>query len=194
MAVRTLEARAPLEARLTPSRWRHTLSVTETAERLASALGWDEAARNRALTAALLHDAAKDLPQEEQRELAGPERGADPAPLVHAAAGACLAAREFGVADPEVLGAIAAHPTGSADPSPLERLLVAADFLEPGRRGLQAGDRALLDGALRGQIGLDELFRRVLARKIAALLERGRPLHPRSLEAWNAACAAAEQG
>ena len=194
MAVRTLEAKAPLEARLTPSRWRHTLSVAETAERLASALGWDEAARDRAVTAALLHDAAKDLPQEEQRALAGPERGADPDPLVHAAAGARLAAGAFGVADPEVLDAIAAHPTGSADPSPLERLLVAADFLEPGRRHLQAEDKALLDGALRGRIGLEELFRRVLARKIAALLERGRPLHPRSLEAWNAACAAAPRG
>jgi predicted HD superfamily hydrolase involved in NAD metabolism len=189
-AVRRLEERAPLASRMTPDRWRHTLSVARTAERLAAALGWDEAARERAVTAALLHDAAKDLPEEEQRALAGADRRDDPAPLVHAAAGARLAAAAFCVDDPEVAAAIAAHPTGSATPSALERLLVAADFLEPGRRHRGAEDRALLDAALRGEVALEELFRRVLARKIAALLERGRPLHPRSLEAWNAACSA----
>ena len=71
-----------------------------------------------------------------------------------------------------------------------EYVSLAADFLEPGRRHRGAEDRALLDAALRGEVALEELFRRVLARKIAALLERGRPLHPRSLEAWNAACSA----
>jgi predicted HD superfamily hydrolase involved in NAD metabolism len=190
-AVRSLEAKAPLEARLTPRRWRHTLSVAETAQRLAAALGWDDRARARAVAAALLHDAAKDLPEEQQRALAAPERRDDPAPLVHAAAGARLAAAEFGVDDPDVLEAIANHPTGSPAPSALEQLLVAADFLEPERRHLREEDRELLNAALSAEVDLGEVYRRVLGRKIAGLVEKGRPLHPRSIDAWNAACLAA---
>ncbi|MFN2431259.1 MAG: bis(5'-nucleosyl)-tetraphosphatase (symmetrical) YqeK [Gemmatimonadota bacterium] len=189
-AAARLERTAPLRARLSERRWRHTLSVAETAYALAEALGWTARDRGRAVTAALLHDVAKDLPQEEQLRRAG---GPDPQDagfpgLVHARAGAAVAREEFGIADAELLRAVALHPTSSADATPLGWVLFAADALEPTRRHLESADRDLLRRALAGELTLAELSHAVLARKLTWVLARGLPVHPRSVEAWNALC------
>lgn len=189
--LRRLEARAPLRKRFSERRWRHTLSVAQTAERLAAAFGLSARDRERAITAALLHDVAKEMSRGQQRRAARPaepEDGRFPA-LLHARAGARLAREVFGIKDAAVLRAIAVHPTGSADGSAVGRVLFVADFLEPGREQLDDEERRLLERALAGRVELGELFADVLARKLSWMLVRGRPLHPRSIEAWNAVCA-----
>lgn len=188
-AAAALGAGARLRARLTPERWRHTLSVAETAYRLAGALGWDAGGRERALVAGLLHDAAKDLPEAELRELAADD---EELPwLLHAVAGARVAERELGVRDEAVLRAIAFHPTGSAEDCPLTELLFVADYLEPGRLHLDEEDRALLRKALGGAIPLRDLFCHILRKKLQHVLSKGRPVHPRSVAAWNGRCGGA---
>jgi HD superfamily phosphohydrolase YqeK len=177
--------------------------VAETAYRLARALGWPPPERERALRAALLHDLAKELPPQAQVELARsfrPDAGAgdDPVedtvlaaelgPLLHARAAAALAGCEYGIEDPDVLEAIAWHPTGTSRPAPLTQLLVAADYLEPVRGHLDAEDRRLLADALDGRATLAELFCRVLERKLDQVRARGRAAHPQSLAAWEAHC------
>ncbi len=184
----------PLDERLSAERWRHTLAVAETARRIAAALGWPPAECQRALLAGLLHDVAKELPRAQQRELAAraplppEEADADPGPLLHARAGAALAAGEYGVRDAGILEAIATHPTGAAGGSPLVRVLVVADFLEPGRPHLDEADRALLESLLAGDVPLIEAFCRVLRKKISHLAARGLAVHARSTAAWSAHC------
>lgn len=204
---------AALLGRLSPRRWRHTLSVAETAHRLAEAFGWPEAERDRVVRAALLHDIAKELPEDEARRLAAeplpearaadaagraagdrkgapdPDLGEGSTALLHAPAGARIAARDFGIRDVEVLRAIATHPTGTPDESDLARLLLVSDYLEPGRPRLNDEDRRLLASALAGALDLPRLHCRVLRRKLSGRLEAGRAIHPRSVAAWNAHCA-----
>ena len=67
MDVPEVEAEETLKKTLTRHRFRHTLGVRDTSERLARIHGLDAAA---ARVAGLLHDAAKCLPEKEQRRLA----------------------------------------------------------------------------------------------------------------------------
>ncbi|MBA2564531.1 MAG: bis(5'-nucleosyl)-tetraphosphatase (symmetrical) YqeK [Gemmatimonadetes bacterium] len=176
-----------MRGRLSPGRWRHTLSVAETAHALAAGLGWGTAERERALLAGLLHDIAKELPEAELRGLAGTDSVGERRGMLHAAAGASLALRDYGVTDPGVLRAIAVHPTAEAHPAPLTQLLFVADVLEPLRPHLGEAERAMLQRGMRGDVPLADLFRESLRRKLAWALDRGLPLHPRSVAAWNTA-------
>ena len=102
-AAARLGGRKPLPERFTAERWRHTLGVAETAYQLATGLHWAPSERERALLAGLLHDVAKDLSRERQRELVGlpredptapqPDPEAFTGPLLHARAGAVVAER-----------------------------------------------------------------------------------------------------
>lgn len=178
-----------VRSRLSPARWRHSLSVAETAGALAGAFGWPPADRERAILAGLLHDIAKELAPADQRALAGAGEGFTT--LLHARAGAALARTELGVTDAELLEAIAHHPTARAGASPLLQVLFAVDYLEPGRAHLGDDERALLARAMAGEIALDALFCEVLRRKLRRVEERGLPVHPDSVAAWNAHCGAA---
>ncbi|MGC8840881.1 MAG: bis(5'-nucleosyl)-tetraphosphatase (symmetrical) YqeK [Candidatus Sumerlaeaceae bacterium] len=149
-----------LADQLEPKRFLHTLGVVQTATVLAqlhSLNAW------RGVLAALLHDCAKHTGSEEYAQCYSTQFGSHPylqdgmPQLWHAPAGAWRAYREFGVDDPEVIEAIAWHPTGKPDPSPTLLLLLAADYCEPTRdfpgveeirslvrKDLVAGVRALL--------------------------------------------------
>jgi predicted HD superfamily hydrolase involved in NAD metabolism len=193
-ALERLPQLASLRGRMSPDRWRHSLSVAETAYRLAEALGWPSAERDLAVITGLLHDVAKELPPGELRALShqnGEAETKDEAfvGLLHATIGARLARTQFGIDDARVLRAIADHPTGSPHDEPLAQLLFAADYLEPTRPQMQPEDRALLEEALAGEIELRTLFCRVLRKKLDRVLDQDLPLHTRSLAAWNALCA-----
>jgi len=175
-----LAARLKLE--LKPARWEHTRGVLRCAERLAQRHGVDPA---RARLAALLHDCGKALERDELKKRLK-DAGADAAEralpaLWHAPVGAWRARHEFGCRDAEVLGAVRFHSTGAPGQSPLQKLLFVADYIEPGRpawpelpalRSLARRDLAAAWG-------------QVLKFKLVDLLERERPLHPRSLAAYH---------
>jgi predicted HD superfamily hydrolase involved in NAD metabolism len=197
-AERLAEAGGPLTDRLTGRRWRHTLGVAETAYLLAGGLAWSAVDRERAVIAGLLHDVAKELPRERQRQLVGlAQHGSaapdgDPetlsGPLLHAAAGAILAERAYAITDAAVLEAIALHPVGAPAALPLVQLLFVADYLEPGRPHLDDEDRDLLARGRRGDLSLATLYCRVAAKKIAQVRELGLPVHPRTVAAWRSQC------
>jgi predicted HD superfamily hydrolase involved in NAD metabolism len=198
-AAARLSAGGSLAERITGERWQHTLGVAETAYQLAGGQGWPPAERDRALVAGLLHDVAKGLPRAAQQKLVDlhsedptrptPDLEARSDPLLHARAGAVVAEREYGITDADVLEAIAFHPTGSPGPSPLVQLLFVADYLEPGRRHLDADDRELLARGLRGDVSLNAIYCRVAEKKIARVRELGLTVHPRTVAAWRAHCA-----
>jgi predicted HD superfamily hydrolase involved in NAD metabolism len=179
---RALAAR--LKAALKSARYEHTRGVVKTARDLAKRFDVDP---ERAALAAWLHDCGKALDREAMRPLlrwAGVDRHEkDMPPLWHAPVGAYLARRDYGIQDPEILGAIRWHSTGAPGRTPLQKLLFVADYIEPGRPSwpeLPALRRL-------ARLDLNAAWTHAVRHKLIDLLQRGRPLHPRSLAAYHAA-------
>ena len=167
-------------SRLSEGRYGHTLRVADTAGDLARVHGLDE---DRARLAALLHDAARETGPEEFLRLADgwdlpvgePERQSPK--LLHGPVAAELAKRELGIDDGEVLEAIRAHTTGKPLMGPLALALYVADKIEPAREYPSVERlRALAREDL--HVAAAECLRRAIAHNE----ERGRPIHPSSLE------------
>lgn len=170
--------RARLRDTLTERRYRHTMGVVRQAAALCERYAnGDGALALRAREAALLHDCAKQLPNNRLLVLAGDDTpGADD--VLHAFAGAVLAKTEYGVADDAVLRAIRLHCTGDAGMTLLDMIVYLADLTEPGRR---------FDGVERYRMSLAEGPEAAMRVAIAATLERlragGGPIHPATLRA-----------
>ena len=125
-----------LKKELDHGRYWHSLGVMYTAAALAMQYGCD---LNAAMTAGLLHDCAKCIPNDRKIEMC--EKYAIPvseiekkAPyLLHSKLGAYLAKTKYGVEDEEILNAIRWHTTGCPDMTLLEKIIYLADYIEPGR-------------------------------------------------------------
>ena len=128
--------RKQLKKELDKARYEHTIGVMDTAACLAMRYGCD---MNKALTAGLLHDCAKCIPNDGKLRLCK-KYGIEITPaekkapfLLHAKLGSYLAREEYGVEDPEILSAIACHTTGKPNMSMLDKIVFIADYIEPGR-------------------------------------------------------------
>lgn len=129
-----------LERVLTPARLKHSLGVMQVMQELAGVYRLD---REKAITAGLLHDAAKDLPPEQQRRLSeegglGIQNFGDlPYALyLHGPVGAYFVRKSLGIQDETVLDAIAMHGycgDGAKFHAPFNWCLRFADLLEPNR-------------------------------------------------------------
>ena len=110
----------------------HTLNVGYLSVHLAEVFGCD---KDKALLAGALHDCAKELPMEEQLELAKRYSGDlfTERKLLHSPAGATFAKEQFGIDDNEILDAICYHTTGRGDMTLLEKIVYLADKIEPAR-------------------------------------------------------------
>ncbi len=121
---------------LKESRYRHTVAVAHTAAALSMVHG---ASLYDALTAGMLHDAAKCYSNEELllkcRKKGIPIREIEECnpSLLHAKYGAYLAKERFGVTNEEVISAIACHTTGKPGMTLLEKIIFIADYIEPYR-------------------------------------------------------------
>lgn len=126
-----------LEKKLKKSRYQHTLGVMFTAASMAMRFNVDI---QKAMLAGLLHDCGKFCSPKDQikfcdklgLELTDIER--EIPPIIHARLGACLAKKEYGVEDEDVLNAILHHTTGRPRMSILEKIIFLADYIEPGRK------------------------------------------------------------
>ena len=117
-------------------RFTHTMGVAFTARQLALEHHVDPL---RAETAALLHDCAKCMPLEQMQRLCREHSLTNDAMimtsgnLLHAVAGAYLAAVDYGIQDPDILRAISCHTTGKIGMTRLDMVVYLADKIEPGR-------------------------------------------------------------
>lgn len=131
-----MDIKEQLRHMLTEKRYIHSLGVADTAEKLANRCGVDP---QKAYTAGLVHDAAKNLSLEEsveachrlgvsldEIELANPA-------LIHASLGAEYIEEQFGIADREIKDAVRYHTTGRAGMGMLEKIIYLADMIEPNR-------------------------------------------------------------
>ncbi|MDQ7794037.1 MAG: bis(5'-nucleosyl)-tetraphosphatase (symmetrical) YqeK [bacterium] len=179
----TIEAQ--LRARLSRTRFAHTMRVVAVAEALARRHGAD---LYQVRIAALLHDLARDLEGPELLNKATEygilvdEIEAREPVVLHARVGAAEARHRLGVRDPLILQAVERHTTGAPGMTMLDTIIYVADHIEPGRdspgvgdvREAAAGDlnRALVL-AMNGCLGL--------------CIRENRPIHPRTVEARNEA-------
>ena len=110
----------------------HTLNVGYLSAHYAGLYG---CSKDKALIAGALHDCAKELPVEEQLELAKKYTGDlfTEKKIIHSPAGATFAKEGFGIDDKEILDAICYHTTGRGNMSVLEKIVYLADKVEPSR-------------------------------------------------------------
>ena len=172
-----------VRARLTSARYRHSLGVARTAEKLARRY---DVPRVKARIAGVLHDLARPWTPDELLAYAhehglAPSKTEQMAPLLlHARVGVDLARREFGVTDADTLAAIATHTVAIPGMSDFQKIVFMADTFEPNRR-FEA--RAALEAAaLRS---LDEGMLACVKASIDYLLRREVPIAPETVEVYN---------
>ena len=179
------QAKALVRSRLSDKRYEHTINVKKMAVKLAEHYGADEHMVEQAALAALLHDAAKELPKEElcalMRQYPQYAQGGDsrPAPVWHGVCASILARTEWGVTDEEVLDAIACHTAGRPGMTQLDKILYLADMTSAERdwdgvdklRKLEMKD-------------LDAAMLAALKQSNDYVLSQGKPLDPMSKAAF----------
>ncbi len=165
----------------TPSRRAHSLRVAALAAARAGGLKIPE---REAVTAALFHDCAKNLPLSDPllKELSLPtEWGEVPSAVIHQFAGAYLAQARFGITDEDVLNAIRYHTSGRANMSALEKLIFLADMLE-GERSYEGVDE--LRALFWKKEGLDECLKTALFESIKFIEKKGGEVYPLTRAAY----------
>ena len=166
---------------LKPSRFAHSLSVADTAKKLAEIHGADPL---RAEQAGLLHDCAKYIPLNEMRRIAAKHNLTDDqamlesTALLHSIVGAQVAQDQYDMKDPEILDAIRYHNTGFPGMSLLSMCVCLADSIEPLRKSYPLLDqvRALAEQSLERALLLS------LEGTAEYVRSRGKYLHPRTRE------------
>ena len=172
-----------IKLRLSPHRFQHSLQVVEMAVQMAK---FYEVEVETVSLAALLHDYAKGLSGKELLRLAKEHDLIEDAvdcempDLLHAAVGAFLVKRDLGIENERVLKAIRCHTLGSTDMDELDKIIYLADMIEPGRDF--PGLERLKCLSFRD---LDEAMLFGLESTIKYCLDRGRIIHPRTIEARN---------
>ena len=176
------QAKELVRSRLSDKRYEHTINVKKMAVKLAKHYGTDP---EQAALAALLHDAAKELPKDEMRAImqAYPQYAqggeARPTPVWHGICAAILARTEWGVTDEAVLSAITCHTAGKAGMTQLDKILYLADMTSAERdwagvEKLRKLEKKNLDAAMLAALKQTNDF----------VLSQGKPLDPMSKAAY----------
>ncbi len=177
------EAKDLVKGRLSEKRYQHTLNVKKMAVKLARRYGVNE---EKAALAALLHDAAKEIPKEEMKAWMAQypqyaEGGESrPIPVWHGVCAAILARTEWGVTDEAVLSAIACHTAGKPGMTKLDKIVYLADMTSkerdwPGVNKLRKLEMKDLDAAMLAALKQTNDF----------VLSQGKPLDPMSKAAYD---------
>ncbi len=164
-------------------RFNHALNVAQVAKDLAIKYGED---KYKAEIAGLLHDCAKDLPEDVLREKIKEfqielDNMMKKIPkLWHPLVGAEIAKQEFKITDASILRAIRIHSTGAAQMSLLDKIIFLSDKIEPLRDNQGVEEvRAIAENSI------DKAVLKLLDRGIQYLIKKGLLIHPLTLEARN---------
>ena len=177
------EYKALLKTRLNEKRYVHSLAVADEANRLAALYGADQ---NKAYVAGLLHDITKNSNIGEHFsifdafdiKLTEVEKSAEK--LWHAISGSAYAEHFLGIDDKEIVSAIRYHTTAKAGMSKLETVLYLADFTSADRDYNDVDVmRKLVDESA------EKALSYALSYTINELLEKGAPIHPDTVSAYN---------
>ncbi len=171
-----------VKALVTPERFEHIVRVAILSETIALANNFSAEELRAASLAAVLHDAARDLPTEELFALAPPQTELEKQhPLaVHGRAGRRLVER-WGVSDERVLAAIEGHVFGVSLKHRIGMALYVADVSEPGR-GVNEDIRKL------AMNNLQKAYRHAVDSKVRYLRKKGKAVHPATLAVYQEIC------
>lgn len=172
----TISVDLPPWAQVSRSRRKHIIRVTMLLSDWADAMGLRAAERQAWLDAGRFHDALRDAPVEELRELAGLSMAE--VELLHGPAVATKLERD-GETRRNLLEAIRYHSIGWKDWDRVGRALYMADYLEPGRT-FDLERRAAL--STRVPLDFDAAFRDVVRARMAYAREQGYTEYPESVE------------
>jgi conserved hypothetical protein TIGR00488 len=172
-----------IKERLSEKRFRHVIGVRDTAAKLADIHGED---REKAVTAALIHDCAKNIKDEELINIVK-ENGynfdwieeASPQ-LLHGRAAGYIAKNVMGLEDESIFNAVTYHTTGRSSMTLLEKIIYVADYIEPTRdfpgveelRNMTSSD-------------IDKGVLAALENTIKYVINKGQLLHNNTIEARN---------
>lgn len=172
-----------LKEMLHEKRYVHSVNVAETAKALARRYGADP---QKAYTAGLLHDAAKNLSISQAYEVCGrlevrlDNIEMENTVLIHATLGAEYIKEQFGIDDSDIVNAVRYHTTGRANMSTLEKVVYLADMIEP--------DRTYDEVHLLRKLSEEDLDKACLAAFTAIIslnLNQGKLIHPNTILARN---------
>lgn len=159
-------------------RFEHIRRVARLADEIALANGFTEPEREQVALAAVLHDAARDMSEDDLLRMAPPtcDVEADHPLALHGRVGRLLA-ESWGVHDGAVLEAIEGHVFGVPLANHVGLAVYVADVCEPGR-GVNDDIRGL---ALRD---LRAAYRQAMQSKVSYLHRTGKAIHPATLRAY----------
>ncbi|MDR1160171.1 MAG: bis(5'-nucleosyl)-tetraphosphatase (symmetrical) YqeK [Syntrophomonadaceae bacterium] len=172
-----------LNQRMNSKLYVHSISTAQAAAELAAHYKFDE---GKAYCAALLHDYAKGIENEDllqvawENDLLSNAVEKEMPQLLHAPVGAYLAQLHYNINDPEILQAISYHTLGGLDMSTLSKIVYLADKIEPGRRHPET--RQLREISYKG---LDEAMLYSLESTIINCIVQKTIIHPRSIIVYN---------
>lgn len=167
-----------VRAAVTEERFGHILRVAQTALAIGKSNGFSEEELEEVALAAVLHDAARDMRDEQLKRLAPPEceLEAEHPIVLHGRAARTLAER-WGVTDAVVLEAVEGHVFGVPDGHMVGMSVYVADVCEPGR-GVNDDLREL------AMLDLGAAYRQAVASKVEYLRRTGKPVHHATLAAY----------
>lgn len=172
-----------LRERLSDYRMNHSLEVAKSAKYLAEKYGGDS---EKMYLAGLLHDIFKEADEKETFCYAE-KYGMTFSPLErkskklwHAMVGSEYIRHELNITDEEIITAVRYHTTGRAGMSLNEKILFIADFISADRD--YNGVERMREKA---EVSLESAILEGLSFSIAELAEKGRPIHPDSVDAYN---------
>ncbi|KAB7708706.1 HD domain-containing protein [Bacillus aerolatus] len=176
------QALALVKEQITEHRYVHTLGVVESAITLAERYGADV---EKAEMAAIFHDYAKFRPKAEmaaiiEQQQMDPQLLSFHSELWHAPVGAFLVQKEAGIADEAILNAIKYHTSGRAGMTLLEKVIYAADYIEPGRHFPGVEEVREL-----AKNDLDAALIQALKNTIQFLMKRNEPVYPDTFHTYN---------
>lgn len=167
---------------LSEKRYIHTMAVANLARDLANHLGADA---ERAYLAGVVHDIAKEKPTLELLEICEknnivltPIELANPV-LIHAPAGAALI-KDYGICDTQIENAVRYHTVGRANMTLLEKIIYFADMIEPNRVYKEVDELRSLS-----KTDFDAAFEKAIEYSLIWNIEKGRLIHPGTLDARN---------
>ena len=172
-----------LREHLSKKRYTHSINVAGAAVELAKKYGADT---DKAYTAGLLHDIAKEMPAEEQRRivLASSLKVSDvekeALPLFHAIAGAELVQTLFVIEEEELIWAIRWHTVAAGGMSRLAVVVYLADLISADRDYKDVGRmRKLADKSI------ERAMCEALRFSISDSVSKGNSIPLSTLEAYN---------
>lgn len=173
-----------LKQNVSESRLNHITNVLKTAKKYAKKLGLDH---YKAELSALLHDIAKEVPNEKLLEIAK-EKNIDldeidyqNPHILHARVGAKIAEEKFGIKDEDVLAGIRCHTLAEPNMSKIAMLVYLADATEPDReRKFAAPIRKTFK-----EKGLEHAVLQAIDSKLQDVIKRGKIIHPLTIKARN---------